>query len=304
LEKTAAGTIRIVLKLMSRIPYPAGRFLGRMLGTAAYLLPVRRMRVSLDNMRDCLGLDIPDPELRRLNRRMFLHFGQMLFEVPHVLRLTRANMARYVSFENEEYLEEALSLGRGCLVLSAHFGNWEFMCGAFPLAFDHFSVVVRPLDFGPLEKVLSEIRTRHGSEIIPKQRGARRILEHLRRGRPVAVLLDQNVDWYEGVFVDFLGRTACTNKGLALIALKTGAPVLPAFTLRRADGGYRGVFLPPLVPRVTGDRTRDIEENTALYADVISRWIRRYPDHWFWFHRRWKTRNYCPLPGNAEGGPP
>jgi KDO2-lipid IV(A) lauroyltransferase len=294
-EEKISTVINALLKLMSHIPYPLGQFLGRMLGTAASFLPIDRMKVSLNNMRDCLGDELGENELRRLNRQMFRHFGRMVFEVPHVLKISPDNLDQFVTFENEGYLREALSLGKGCLILSAHFGNWEMMCASFPLHFGKLSIVVRPVDFPPLDRVLSALRTRFGSEIIPKQRGARHIMQDLRKGRPVAILLDQNVDWYEGVFVDFLGKTACTNKGLALIALKTGAPVVPAFTVRRNDGGYRLVLEKPLLPRITGDKIRDIEENTALYASTITGIIRKYPDQWFWFHRRWKTRNYCPL---------
>lgn len=300
-EERVSKAIYALLKLMSHIPYPVGQFMGRMLGTAGSFLPIGRMRVSLDNMRDCLGDELDEVELRRLNRRMYRHFGQMLFEVPHVLRVTPDNLGQFVTFENEEYLKEALSLGKGCLILSAHFGNWEMMCASFPLHFGKLSIVVRPVDFPPLDRVLRELRERYGSRIIPKQRGARRIMQDLRKGRPVAVLLDQNVDWYEGVFVDFLGKTACTNKGLALIALKTGAPVVPAFTVRRPDGGYRLLLERPLVPSPTGDKVRDVEESTALYASIISRMIRKHPDQWFWFHRRWKTKNFCTLP-HYQGG--
>ena len=292
--------LRLLLRGMSRIPYPVGQFLGGMLGTAASFLPVPRLRVALENMRSCLGEEWSEAELRRLNRRMFRHFGRMLFEVPHILRLTPKNMERYVTFENEAHFSRALAQGKGVIVLTGHFGNWEIMSSAITLRYGGGSVVVRPLDYPPADRILEELRSRFNTEIIPKQKGARRILAALKRGRPVGILLDQNVDWYEGAFVDFLGQTACTNKGLALIALKTGVPVVPAFPVRRPRGGYRVVFLPPVEARRTGDPRRDVEDTTALYAAVLSRAIRTYPDHWFWFHRRWKTRNFCPWPGPSK----
>jgi len=294
--------LRLLLRGMSRIPYPVGQFLGGMLGSAASLLPVPRLRVALENMRSCLGEEWSEADLRRLNRRMFRHFGRMLFEVPHILRLTPENMEQYVTFENEEHFSAALAQGKGTVVLTGHFGNWEIMSSAITLRYGGGSVVVRPLDFAPADRILEELRARFNTEIIPKQKGARRILAALRRGRPVGILLDQNVDWYEGVFVDFLGRTACTNKGLALIALKTGVPVVPAFPVRHPEGGYRVVFLPPVEAQQTGDRQRDMEDTTARYAAVLSRFIQVYPDHWFWFHRRWKTRNFCPLPEPPHRG--
>jgi KDO2-lipid IV(A) lauroyltransferase len=98
--------------------------------------------------------------------------------------------------------------------------------------------------------------------------------------------------------VKFLGRWACTNKGLALLALKTGAPVIPLFSIRQNDGRYCIIFEDEVKPIHTGDKTKDIEENTALYTRIIERYVQKYPDQWFWFHRRWKTRMYWPIPEN------
>ena len=124
----------------------------------------------------------------------------------------------------------------------------------------------------------------------------RRLLGAIKEKKAIGILLDQNVDWYEGVFVKFLGRWACTNKGLALIALKSGTPVLPAFPVRQSDGRFRIMFGKELELIRTGDKTRDVEDNTALFSGVIEKYILQYPGQWFWFHQRWKTRNYCPLP--------
>jgi KDO2-lipid IV(A) lauroyltransferase len=107
--------------------------------------------------------------------------------------------------------------------------------------------------------------------------------------------MDQNVDWYDGVFVDFFGHRACTNKGLARLALKTEAPVLPVFIVR--EGSLYRAEIGPEVPLIkTGDKTKDVEANTQQYNDVIEAFVRRYPDQWFWVHQRWKTRPYKPWP--------
>ncbi len=300
-EERVHGVLWMVVRSMARIPLPVGRCLGNMLGSAASRIPAPRLRVALDNMRSCLGDTCSESELRCLYRRMFRHFGRMLFEVPHILRLGRDGLDRYVVFKGEENLTRAMDRGKGALILTAHFGNWELMSAAFTLRFNGGGIVVRPVDFSPADRVLNGLRTLYGGEIIPKQRGMRRILSALRAGRPVGILLDQNVDWYEGAFVPFLGKTACTNKGLALLALKTGAPVVPMFCIRRADGRYDVVLEEPVDLVDTGDKTRDVDDNTALFSDIISGFVRAYPDHWFWFHRRWKTKNVCPLPGEEQG---
>ncbi|NQU16265.1 MAG: lysophospholipid acyltransferase family protein, partial [Desulfobacteraceae bacterium] len=117
-----------------------------------------------------------------------------------------------------------------------------------------------------------------------------------KKNMAIGFLMDQNVDWYEGVFVRFLGRTACTNKGLALLALRTGTPVIPMFSARQEDGRYRITFGREVALVRTGDKTRDLEENTQLFSEIIETYVRKHPDQWFWFHRRWKTKSYCPLP--------
>ena len=108
------------------------------------------------------------------------------------------------------------------------------------------------------------------------------------------MLLDQNVDWYDGVFVDFFGRPACSNKGLALLALHTGAPVVPVFLVRDRLC-FKAEFGPEMRLIQTGDETKDIEANTRHYTKAIESVIRRHPDQWFWVHQRWKTRPYCLL---------
>jgi KDO2-lipid IV(A) lauroyltransferase len=157
------------------------------------------------------------------------------------------------------------------------------------------NIVVRPLDFKPLDHFIFNLRTRYGGKIIPKERSIHAIIKGLHRGEMVALLMDQNVDWYEGVFVDFMGHRACTSKGLALLALKTEAPVVPVFMIREKSG-LRAEFEPEIVTVKTGDRQKDIETNTQEYNRVIENFVRRYPEQWFWIHQRWKTKPYQAWP--------
>lgn len=265
------------------------------MGTVGALLPIGRNAVAYENLKTSFGDTCTGPEIRRVYRKVFMHFGQMVFEVPHILNLNPENLERYVVFHHEQRMREAFKRGKGVLVLTGHFGNWELMSAALALLFGKHAIVVRPVDFEPMDRFLNELRSRFGTEIIAKQRGMRRTMNVLRRNGAIGILLDQNVDWYEGVFVKFMKRWACTNKGLALLALKTGAPVIPIFNVRQRDGRIRIVFEKELQLIRTGDRIRDMEDNTALFTGMIETYIRRYPDHWFWFHRRWKTRHYCAL---------
>jgi KDO2-lipid IV(A) lauroyltransferase len=287
--------IRTIVLLMAYIPLPIAQLKGKGLGTIAYFIPMSRKAVALENIR----LSFPrmkERETKRLLRKMYRHFGQMLFEISHVFRMGPHNVDKYVLFEGQEHLINAMGRKKGAFILTAHFGNWELMCAAVSIRFSNTAVVARPADFAPMDRVINELRSRFGTEIIPKQKGMRRILSLVREKKIVGILLDQNVDWYEGAFVPFLGRWACANKGLALLALRTGTPVVPVFAVRQRNGRYRIIFERELELVRTGDKTTDVEENTALFTAIIESYVRRYPDHWFWFHKRWKTKNYCELP--------
>ena len=283
--------------LLALIPIRAGQFLGRLLGRFLGMAAVGPMKSSLNGLRMVFGDRMSEKQLRRLNRRVVLHFAQMLFEVPHILNLNLKNLDRYVVFENEKALTEALAKGKGCFILTGHFGNWELMSAAVTLRFlTNGIAVARPADFAPVEELLTRLRTRFGTEIIPKKKARKKLLMGTRTNKTMGILLDQNVDWYEGVFVPFLGQPACTNKGLALIAMKTGTPVVPVFSVRQPDGRYRVVFENQVDLIRSGSKLADTEENTAEFNRIINKYIYWYPDQWFWFHKRWKTKPVCPFP--------
>lgn len=296
LEVLAYRLLRLFVRMMSRIPLPLAQFTGKMVGTLAFLVPMARKADALDNLLQSFGPEMREEGAKRLLRKVYIHFGQMFLEVPHAMRLNPENLHRYVVFESEEHFYNALKKGKGVLALTGHLGNWEMVSAVSAVRFGNTAVVARSMDFKPLERLVIDVRSRYGTEIIPKQRSMRKVLMTLRQNKMIGILLDQNVDWYEGAFVNFFGRPACTNKGLALVALKTGAPVVPIFSAKAKDGRYRIMIGKEVDLIRTGDKRKDVEENTALFTRIIERYVREHPEQYFWFHKRWKTRNYCPLP--------
>jgi KDO2-lipid IV(A) lauroyltransferase len=135
-------------------------------------------------------------------------------------------------------------------------------------------------------------------EVIPKQNGLKIMISTIKQNRIVGILLDLNAKWHQGVFVDFLGRQSCTNKGLALMTLKMETPIVPVFSVRREDGLYHITLGEEINLIRTGNRIADVEDNTALFTSIIQTNVKKHPDQWLWFHRRWKTLPYCPLPGD------
>ena len=280
----------LLLSVFNWIPLKVRIWLMEGLGQLLFTIDGRHRRIAQRNLALAFG-EKTDGERTRIARSAFRNIGRVMAEFSFTPRLNEGNVAQYVFFEGGENFHRAREKGKGVLFLTAHFGNWEWMAAAFPIWFRcPAHVIVRPLDSRLLDGIVERLRTCTGNRTVPKEKSMGRILRLLRQGELVGVLLDQNVSWQEGVFVNFFGEPACTNAGLALLALKTGASVLPVFNIRQADGRYRAVIGPEVPVIKTGDKDADVEKNTELFTSVIERYVREYPDHWFWLHQRWKTR--------------
>jgi len=280
----------LLLTMVNFIPLKARVRFFETMGQFLYQLDGRHRRIARRNLDLAFGPKQPD-EISKIICLVFRHLGRVLAEFTYAPQLNAQNIHRYVLLEGEENFRRAHQKGKGVLFLTAHFGNWEWMALAFPLLFGlPCHIIVRPLDSPFLNGFVERLRTATGNKIVPKEKSAGRILRLLKEGGTVGVLLDQNVAWQEGVFVRFFGELACTNIGLALLALKSGAPVIPAFNIRQADGRYRIILGPEVSLIRTGDKDLDVAKNTEFFTQIIERYAREYPDHWFWLHQRWKTR--------------
>lgn len=273
---------------------------GRGLGKLAHGLDSRHRII----MRENLAASFPDKDdkwVRDTARACYAHIGQVASEIPRLLRYSPEQLMARTRFHGHDVYYRAMAKGKGLLLLTGHIGNWEWASVVSGIVAGPCCVVARPLDWKPADELVNRWRTKTGHIVAPKAGSARRILSWLRREKkPVGVLLDQNVDWYDGVWVDFFGRPACTNKGLALLAMSTGAPVLPFYSFRAPDGSF-DVYVDPEIPLVkTGDKTQDVWDNTQNYTKALERIIRRRPEQWFWLHQRWKTKPYHRWPRETD----
>ncbi|MFQ5464893.1 MAG: lysophospholipid acyltransferase family protein [Thermodesulfobacteriota bacterium] len=290
--------MKAVAFVAGHIPLPLALALGRAMGALAWRLDAKHRRIALDNLDLAYGDSITRTEKEAIARGLFKGLGMLAFEFTRLPWLTREKLAGYVEMEGMERLTEALGRKKGVILVTAHLGNWELMAAWYGLMGYPVDVVVRRLDVPAVEDFVKWARTRCGNRIIFKAGSMRKLIRAVRRNQVVGILLDQNVADYEGVFVDYFGTPACTNKGPALLAAHTGAAVLPTFIVRR-DGRHTIVIGEEIEMVNTGDKTSDVVENTARCTGVIERMVRRHPDHWFWVHRRWKTR---PAAGGGGGG--
>lgn len=286
--------------LLSWIPRPLGLRLGDGVGWVLFQVLKRRREIALNNLSIAFG-DRKSPEERKaIAKKSFQSLGRHFFEACYLIRYDKERLASYIRFEGLNYFEQAVAQHRGVVFLTGHFGCWELLAVSSGYFLQPSYLVTKPLDFKPAEKLVSTIRGRSGNQCITKEKSMRRLIQVLNQGAILAVLLDQNIDWKDGVFVPFFNKRACTNKGLALLVRKTQVPVVPVFIVYQGQGQYRVEFKPPLPWLSFGDRTKEIEENTAQYNQVIEAMARQYPDHYFWVHQRWKTRPYKPWPREEQ----
>jgi len=288
-QRALAGLVTLVGGLVGRLPSRLGGALGAGLGEAAYWAVASRRRIALDNLALAFGDGLAPAARRALARRCFRHLGRTAVECCQLVFHRPAALLARVEVAGLEHLQSALTAGRGAFLLTAHFGNWELLAATHGLVGIRLSVVARPLDNPYLETVVGGARARSGLRVIAKREAVRGIRRALDRGECVGILLDQDAG-RSGAFVPFLGQLASTSRSLAVLALKTRTPVVPAFLHRAPDGGHRLTLDPPVALQATGDHEADVVANTARYTAAIERHVRQHPEQWFWVHRRWKTR--------------
>ena len=280
----------LLVRIFGVLPRALARAGGTALGRCVYWLHPRLRRVGQRN----LEFAFPEKsagERRRILKSLFTTLGRQLADFCRAPRYTRENISELVVHENLEHYLEARARGRGVLFITAHLGGWELGALAHSLYGYPLRVVMRPLDNPHLDRLLQRYRGLGGNTAFGKQDFARGLLAAMKAGETVGILMDTNMTPPQGVFVPFLGRAACTASGLARVALRTGAAVVPGFTVWDEEAGkYRIAFEPALELVRSGRDEEDVVANTALFTIVIEKYVRRYPGQWLWVHRRWKTR--------------
>jgi KDO2-lipid IV(A) lauroyltransferase len=206
-------------------------------------------------------------------------------------RYTCANTENWIRYEGLERFLAAEAEGKGVFILTGHMGAWELSSFYHSLMGHPMGMVIRRLDNRRLDAFVNRIRCLHGNKVLHKDDFARGLLTAMRQGESVGILMDTNMTPPQGVFVDFFGTPACTASGLARVALKTGAAVVPGFLLwEESERRYVLHFGERIALPETGNSEEDVLRLTQECTSAIESWVRRYPDQWLWIHRRWKTR--------------
>jgi len=268
------------------LPHGASRRLGAALGALAHVLDRRRRAIAAENLRQAFP-DRPASEIGRWVGECFRHFGAAFADALSAERFDRVELCRRVTVEGLEHLAAAEAAGRGVIVLSAHYGNWEIVPPFIALARGPMAAVGRPADNPHFERAVARLRTRFGNRALDKRGSVRDMFRVLREGGRLGLLIDQRVRPAEAIDVPFFGRPALTSPIVARLAQKTGAQVVAVFGHHLPQGRYRIEFAPPLSAGAADDEAAAFAF-TRRCLEVCEAVIRRDPPQWLWLHNRWK----------------
>ncbi|MDE3150444.1 MAG: lysophospholipid acyltransferase family protein [Acidobacteriota bacterium] len=279
-----------VARALGRMPRPLARLLAGILAFKVYWFFGRLRRVGARNLRLALP-NLSAKARKRILRGAYRHLGWQLVEFCRMTRYTPENTREWMRTEGLDHYLAAQAYGKGVLIVTGHLGAWELSSFYHSLMGHPMGMVIRRLDNRRLDAFVNGIRCLHGNHVLHKDDFGRGLLTAMRAGGTVGILMDTNMTPPQGAFVDFFGTPACTATGLAHVARKTGAAVLPGFMLwEPAERRYVLHFGPRIEIPHTADVAGDILEGTRRCTQAVELWIRRYPDQWLWIHRRWKTR--------------
>jgi len=287
--------IYLVLKVFSLfinlLPEGFALWLGRQLGRMVFYLDRGHRKVALENLHTAFGQEKSERELLAIAQRAFQNLGMMAIEFFGIPKMDVETFKKRVTIEGLEGALKLLGKGKGALLLLSHFGNWEMMGVMSKLIGDSIMVIAKPMKKNKrIDQFITKIRNAAGLEVVSSIKASRIVIKALSQNRVVGILIDQRAKRSEGIWADFFGKKAPTTPGLAVLAMKTGAPVVPVFMVRNGFGKHRLVIQNPLELIHTGDIKKDVEANTQLFNHTLESMIRQYPDQWFWVHRRWERK--------------
>jgi KDO2-lipid IV(A) lauroyltransferase len=292
LEYALVASVRGLVRVL---PDALVRGLGTLIGLAFYTIDPAHRRLAARQLRAAFPTR-SDAECKAIARATFTHFGRLLVLLLKFSTLTPDQIRARVDFEGDDRVRAALAGGKGVIVFSGHFGYWEMQGLAHALVLPPMSVLARPLDNPLLHELLENVRRLTGNHVIYRNGAIRKVLRALNANEAVAILIDQHIATTDAVRVDFFNRPVSTTSALATLALRTGAPLVPAFALPLPHGRLRLVYEHPVdLPRAdVEDPVRDL---TQRCTDVLEMYVRRHPDLWLWMHRRWRDDDAAPVPG-------
>jgi len=283
------AAIKVLLVIIRVLPRKVSMKIGAVLGALIFRFLPEERRKTIDNLTIAYSSEKSDAEIRAMAREVWVNLGKS--GVEFAIKMGQEDPERFfrdLEVRGNEYLQEAYRKGRGILGLISHMGCWEGTAMGLPMLGIPAYAIGKRLGNEKLNDLLFESRGKKGVPTLARGSSYKTILRVLSENNLIGILIDQDTD-VRGVFVDFYGKPAHTPIGAAMLAMDSGAPVLPMFYLKKPDDTYEFIIEKEIPLVMTGNRRQDMEENTRRFHEVIERYIKQYPTQWVWMHNRWKT---------------
>ncbi len=264
---------------------------GSFLGSSVFHLTKLRKGVTFENLRNAFP-DLPPERLRSIALGAYRNYGRSIVEMLWAASAPEHELRATVRLRNPGVVQDALKRGKGLILLSGHFGSWELLVSGLRLQIGvPFTMIVQHQRNGRIDALIDSTRRRFGNVTVPMGPSVREVVRALREQRVVAILGDQSGP-KEAVFVEFFGRPAATHRGAAAFSLKIGSPIVMTFLIRQTDGIVEAVFEELDMSGLPDSSEESILEVTRRHTAVLERYVRLYPDHWLWMHKRWKHTGF------------
>lgn len=277
--------MNLLAKAARMLPMPVAKKIGDLLGAVTWrIVPTRRKRMAERNIH--LALRVDEASARRIAKASWTRFGRMLIEVMAFPKI-KGEIGRYARIEGKAHMDEALALGRGVVLATAHSGNWELLGAALALNGYPLVAVAQKQANADMDRLINEYRTLVGMHVAYKS-GVREMIRLLDRGHIIGMLMDQDAG-RDGVVLDFFGRKASCPQGPAFLARMRKAPIVPAFIEEGEDGTHVVRIGKMEFVEETDNKHADIARTTKRLTELIEAHIENRPAEWFWLHNRWKS---------------
>jgi KDO2-lipid IV(A) lauroyltransferase len=277
---------------IASVPHKRIASIGRVLGILVYVIDLRHRRIVRRNLKFVYP-EWPPKRVKKVSKRVFQNLGITFLEICQMVCFSSDDILDKVKIRGEDHLFNAMHNNKGTILITAHLGNWEIVPLFWPLYFKTpLTVVARQIQNKIINRCIHGLRIRFGSRVIYKDVALPEMTRTLRQGKILAILIDQGIKSSLGVKIKFFNKFVTATPAAALLAMRCKSPVLPGFCTRNEDGAFTISLEPPLVLKKTGDLSADLRTNTQIMTDAIEKMVRKYPEQWFWVHKRW--RKYYP----------
>ncbi len=284
-----------MVKLLRMIPRRTSIFLMRAIGRLVHFFAGNVRRRTVSHLHRAYGSEKTSSEIKKIARGVFLHFSTTLADIIRMPNILKSGLDKMITAEGIQHLDQALAPGKGAIMITAHFGNWELLGAWLAKKGYPLKVVGTALHDPRLDRIVVGIRNQAGYYNIARGKATREILRWLKEGNPVGMLIDQDTK-VQGTFVRFFDQPTYTPTGAAQLARKLNLPIIPVFMRLTEDFNYHIECMPPLDQARTENEEQDIIDNTQKCSDIYETIIRRFPAQWVWMHKRWKTTPENPVP--------